>query len=250
MKQLTNAPPGITDPQQQMLWQRIQSFLLDDPNAALPFSRRLCREQRWGPAFAAGAIEEYKKFIFLCCIHPQGASPSAVIDRVWHLHLIYTKNYWDDFCSKTLQRQVHHHPDTGGPAENERHALWRQDTLLRYEQVFSVKPSLRYWSEKQPATAVSISKLSRQLRSRIFLISLLTGMVMLAGCKSPGLSLLFIPLILFIAIARAGSRQGSDTDKKKNDPSGSCSSSSSSCGSSCGSSCSSGCGGGCGGCGS
>lgn len=95
-----------TDP----LWLKISSFPLDDPAANFPFSRKLVKENNWDIAFTEGAIHAYKRFMYLCCVLSEGASPSPVIDQVWHLHLLYTKNYWEDFCEKTLGRKIHHHP--------------------------------------------------------------------------------------------------------------------------------------------
>ncbi|ULT23316.1 hypothetical protein KUH03_29530 [Sphingobacterium sp. E70] len=63
------------------------------------------------------AIEEYKKFVYLCCILPDGASPSETVDKVWHMHLMYTQNYWEEFCPEILKRKLHHHPSKGGVTE-------------------------------------------------------------------------------------------------------------------------------------
>ncbi|MGC4100084.1 glycine-rich domain-containing protein [Ferruginibacter sp.] len=90
---------------QQELWKKIQTFQLDDPTSAFPFSRKLAKENHWEQSFTNRAIEEYKKFIFLCCISPSGASPSAIVDEVWHLHLTYTDNYWNRFCRETLMKE-------------------------------------------------------------------------------------------------------------------------------------------------
>ena len=85
---------------QDELWQKIEAFVLDDPYSNFPFSKKLEKENNWSPGFAARAIEEYRKFIYLCCIAPTGASPSDAVDKVWHLHLTYTQNYWISFCKK------------------------------------------------------------------------------------------------------------------------------------------------------
>src|SRR5688500_9612222 len=106
------------------LWNKILHFQLDDPTASVKFSDRLAAEKAWTPEFTSRAIPEYKKFIFLCCISPSGASPSQVVDEVWHLHLTYTQNYWKDFCADTLGKEIHHHPSRGGTDENVRHQKW------------------------------------------------------------------------------------------------------------------------------
>lgn len=87
----------------ESLWNRIQGFSLDAPDADFPFSKKLAKEENWSLDFTRRAIEEYKKFVYLCCILPNGASPSKIIDKVWHMHLIYTQSYWEDFCPNILK---------------------------------------------------------------------------------------------------------------------------------------------------
>jgi uncharacterized protein (TIGR04222 family) len=138
---------------QQELWEKIQTFKLDDPTSAFPFSKKLAKENNWTALFTNRAIEEYKKFIFLCCISPTGASPSEVVDEVWHMHLTYTDNYWNQFCKQTLAKEIHHHPSKGGNAENEKHTNWYEDTLKLYEKQFHNKPPADIWPEEQLLTA-------------------------------------------------------------------------------------------------
>lgn len=139
---------------QQELWEKIQNFNFDDQNSSYPFSKKLANENHWSFSFTQQAIAEYRKFIFLCCISPTGASPSETVDKVWHLHLTYTKNYWEDFCSKTLQQDIHHHPSKGGPLEKTKHDNWYQQTLIMYEAVFKLPPPADIWpspAENEPA---------------------------------------------------------------------------------------------------
>jgi hypothetical protein len=134
---------------QQELWEKIQIFQLDDPTSAFPFSKKLAKENSWTTVFTNRAIEEYKKFIFLCCISPTGASPSAVVDEVWHMHLTYTDNYWNEFCKKTLLKEIHHQPSKGGNTENEKHINWYDETLKLYEKQFHSKPPADIWPVTQ-----------------------------------------------------------------------------------------------------
>lgn len=134
----------------QQLWNNIASFSLDEPSASFPFSQKLAQQQGWSVAYTERVIAEYKRFIFLCCISPNGASPSEEVDDVWHLHLTYTENYWKKFCADTLGRDIHHHPSRGGSQEKEKHQQWYADTLALYEQTFSEKPPADIWPP--PAT--------------------------------------------------------------------------------------------------
>lgn len=134
---------------QQELWEKIQNFSLDDPYSSYPFSKKLAQQNNWSDSFTQKAIEEYKKFIFLCCISPTGASPSEIVDEVWHLHLTYTKNYWIDFCRNTLNQDIHHHPSKGGLAEKEKHVNWYEETLRLYQTTFGMLPPAAFWPQSQ-----------------------------------------------------------------------------------------------------
>ena len=139
----------MNKPSQQELWEKIQHFNPDEPASTFPFSKKLAKENNWSPAFTSKAIEEYKKFIFLCYISPTGASPSETVDIVWHLHLTYTDNYWNQFCKKVLNKEIHHHPSKGGNDEKEKHNNWYNDTLKLYESVFESKPPVGIWPKNQ-----------------------------------------------------------------------------------------------------
>ncbi len=104
----------------QNLWDKIESFQLDDLNANFTFSKRLARDNGWTFTFSKKVIAEYKKFIYLCCISENPITPSDAVDQAWHLHLTYTKSYWKDFCSNTLNREIHHNPTKGGDSEQQK----------------------------------------------------------------------------------------------------------------------------------
>ncbi|SFW64603.1 glycine-rich domain-containing protein [Chitinophaga sancti] len=130
---------------QLTLWEKIEQFPIDDGAATIPFSARLAKEQRWTNRFTQRAIQEYKRFVFLCCVLDKGASPSRIVDEVWHLHLTYTRSYWEDFCRDTLGRELHHIPSTGGDAENHKHQEWYKETLAQYRNFFDSDPPDDIW---------------------------------------------------------------------------------------------------------
>ncbi|WP_143708829.1 hypothetical protein [[Flexibacter] sp. ATCC 35208] len=107
---------------------KIEQFPIDDGPATLPFSTRLAKEQRWTKKFTQRAILEYKRFILLCCVLDEGASPSKIVDEVWHLHLTYTRSYREAFCRCTLGKELHHIPSSGGNEEDSRHMKWYQES--------------------------------------------------------------------------------------------------------------------------
>lgn len=128
------------------LWLNICAFKLnDEPGATIQFSDKLQKEEKWTLPFANRAIAEYKKFLYLYVILPQGASPSEQVDKVWHLHLTYTVSYWQKLCGEVLKKQLHHYPSKGGASENTRHQTWYEETLIAYVQEFEELPPIDFW---------------------------------------------------------------------------------------------------------
>lgn len=135
----------LTEKSQIETWRKISGFKLDEEGTATPFSKKLSKENNWSPSFAARAIEEYKRFIFLSIISPNGASPSDIVDAVWHLHLTFTKSYWEEFCGKLLRKSIHHYPSKGGYQEKEKHVNWYKQTIELYKDVFDEDPPTDIW---------------------------------------------------------------------------------------------------------
>jgi hypothetical protein len=131
--------------EQQELWLKIEQFELDDPHASFSFSDRLARENGWSYSFAIGAIEEYKKFIFLICIANHPLTPSDEVDQVWHLHLLYTQSYWVDMCKNILCREIHHGPTRGGNAERTKFKNWYDETKKLYRETFNYDAPTDIW---------------------------------------------------------------------------------------------------------
>lgn len=127
------------------LWKKIAAFSLNEEDAAFAFSQKLAKEQKWSPNFTARVICEYKKFLYLCMVLPNGASPSKIVDEAWHLHLTYTDNYWNKLCTNVLNKQLHHHPSKGGNAEIAKHENWYLTTLQGYMKEFEQVPPADIW---------------------------------------------------------------------------------------------------------
>jgi uncharacterized protein (TIGR04222 family) len=133
-------------PDQAALWERIEAFDIDggDP-PALRFAVRLARENSWSRAFADRAVREYKRFVFLTMTAGRPMCPSEQVDQVWHLHLTYTRSYWQRFCGDVLQGPLHHEPTRGGEAEGRKHWAMYADTLATYEETFGGPPPGDLW---------------------------------------------------------------------------------------------------------
>lgn len=127
------------------LWTKLEAFQLDDPQADFQFTDRLAHENGWSKAFARGASEEYKRFVYLAATGTTPVTPSDVVDQVWHLHLTFTRSYWDDLCAKVLGRPLHHGPTKGGVAEDTKYRAQYAQTLARYQAEFGVEAPEAYW---------------------------------------------------------------------------------------------------------
>jgi hypothetical protein len=125
-------------------WDRLLALNLDAADTALPFSARLARDNDWTPDFAARAIDEYRKFCFLAVHAGHPVTPSDEVDQVWHLHLLYSRHYWDTLCRDTLGIALHHGPTEGGEAEDRKFHSWYEATLASYRRYFG-EPSRDLW---------------------------------------------------------------------------------------------------------
>lgn len=133
--------------EQATLYQRIEAFDLDEPGAEFTFTQRLARENGWSLAEARRAVAEYKKFAFLAVAAGHPVTPSEVVDQVWHLHLTYTRSYWERFCPDALGTPLHHNPTTGGKAEKAKFADWYARTRASYAWLFGQEPPADIWPE-------------------------------------------------------------------------------------------------------
>lgn len=129
---------ALRDPE---LWRRLVDYRIGPADAALAFRQRLGRENRWADAFTERVILEYKRFCYLAATAEEQVTPSDAVDQAWHLHLTYSRDYWDRFCPDVLRRPLHHGPTEGGPVENERFYEQYARTLRAYEMEFGSPPA-------------------------------------------------------------------------------------------------------------
>jgi hypothetical protein len=137
--------PTAGYPHDLQLRARIQAFLLDEPGVVFPFSARLARENGWTRPFAARVVEEYRRFVYLAMTAGHPVSPSDEVDEVWHLHLTYTRSYWEEMCGRVLGRPLHHEPTKGGQAEGSKFVDWYTRTLDSYSCAFGHAPPPDVW---------------------------------------------------------------------------------------------------------
>lgn len=133
-------------PEQDLLWQKLKTLAITPPNYSLTFEARLAREQAWSLDRSLAVVEEYRKFLFLMltCSHP--VTPSEDVDAAWHLHLLYTRSYYEDLCQKIAGFVIHHQPTAGGQAEGSKFREWYQQTINSYQEYFG-KPPADIWPD-------------------------------------------------------------------------------------------------------
>ena len=132
-------------PAERALHERISRFSFDEGAEELSFARRLGRDNGWAHDYTTRVIEEYRRFAFLAMVAGHPVTPSDQVDQVWHLHLTYTRSYWDRFCGEVLERPLHHGPTRGGSAEAAKFEDLYVKTLRSYARLFGHAPPEDIW---------------------------------------------------------------------------------------------------------
>lgn len=131
------APSGEPD---HPVWQALSSYKIGPDDAALSFAQRLARENGWSLVQAERVIGEYKRFCFLAAVAGHEVTPSDAVDQAWHLHLTYSRDYWERFCPNVLRLPLHHGPTAGGTDDRDRFLEQYAQTLRSYEAAFGPAP--------------------------------------------------------------------------------------------------------------
>jgi hypothetical protein len=127
------------------LWRKLERFGIGPASAGLTFSRRLARENGWSQAFAERVIVEYKKFIYLIALHRLELTPSDEVDQAWHLHMTYTRSYWQGLCRNILGFELHHNPTRGGQQQARHFRQQYANTLRLYQDTFGQAAPKDIW---------------------------------------------------------------------------------------------------------
>ena len=123
------------------VWRRLAGYSVGPDDADFTFEARLARENGWDAAFAARVLKEYRRFCYLAVSAGHPVTPSDAVDQAWHLHLTYSRDYWNRFCPDVLGKPLHHGPTAGGQAEHDRYYRQYADTLASYEAAFGLPPA-------------------------------------------------------------------------------------------------------------
>ena len=159
-------------------WQQLSHFKPGGQQAEL-FLNKLQRQTGWNRKFCRKAIDEYKRFIFLTTIASTPLSPSVIVDEVWHLHLTFSRCYWQDLCKNILGFELHHDP---APAKDKKQTqLQYFETLQLYKQYFNEEAPQLFW----PRQILQLATRKHQaVIHSLFLFTLLFGLTMLASANA------------------------------------------------------------------
>jgi hypothetical protein len=193
------------------LYEALMDFPLSQTGGELTFLDRLCRENNWPYDLGSRAIHEYKRFVYLAMVSPMPVTPSDEVDQVWHLHLLYTRSYWEQL-NRILPRPLHHGPTAGGQEEDEKFNDWYERTKALYQSEFGEEAPADLWPSAAArfnprqrfrrldvATHWVIPKPSLQLRRSAAAFAAMPLAVALMAA-SGGLEWVAIVLFLWVAI--------------------------------------------------
>lgn len=145
-------------PEVQATWEKLERFQLNDNQAVFGFAARLARENGWSHRFAERVIFEYKRFLLMTQHAGHPVTPSEEVDQAWHLHMVYTRSYWDGLCREVLERPLHHEPTAGGVDEEVKFRRQYERTLESYARLFGQAAPTDIWP--------SVEKRFQPMRSR------------------------------------------------------------------------------------
>lgn len=131
----------------QVLWDKIKFFTVDEGTPELGFIGRLSRDNNWSIAFSEQVYTEYLKFIYLMAVSDQHCTPSDEVDQVWHLHLCYSQSYWTDLCENLIGKKLHHGPTRGGSKESRRYQQQYEYTVKLLNQEFGKSRDENIWPQ-------------------------------------------------------------------------------------------------------
>jgi hypothetical protein len=143
------------------LWHKLRAMGIGPPDAALTFEQRLAGDNGWSLEFALEVIEEYRRFLYLAAVVREPMTPSVAVDQAWHLHLGYSRHYWDVLCGGILERPLHHCPTEGGPAEAERFRHQYERTLAAYSSVFGTEAPSSIWPDAEARFGARLCSVDR-----------------------------------------------------------------------------------------
>ncbi|MGI8582315.1 MAG: glycine-rich domain-containing protein [Chitinophagaceae bacterium] len=128
------------------VWDHIKEKFGGGDASTRAFADKITRKTGWSNKFSLNAISEYKKFVYLGVVSDFAATPSKVIDKVWHQHILFSKAY-REFCTNVIRYDFDHSPELI-PMTDQTGTFNAQylDTIELYKTEFGVNPPASIWS--------------------------------------------------------------------------------------------------------
>ena len=193
MRNNTKTTHYLNDP----LWKKLTEFPLEDG-----FSKRLARENEWGVLFTEQVIGEYRKFLYLTQVAGHPVTPSKAVDKAWHLHLLYTRSYWDGLCNGILGEPLHHEPGTGKSGDATQFAAQYARTQASYRAIFGTEPPAAVWGRHSEIPKATQDR-SHQKRALGWLATGLGGVALIGASGGDAFfGIVFVGiLVVLVAVA-------------------------------------------------
>jgi len=127
--------------------------LVGRPAALAKLARRMYYDHGWQAGFAASAVAEYFRFLELKVevndIDATLLSPSELLDQVWHMHILNTKDYAADVndlftAQGKLAQFLHHSTDNAHDVAEVQ--CRRQAALRQYASRFRTEAPEAFWA--------------------------------------------------------------------------------------------------------
>lgn len=100
----------------------------------------------WDKQRADLAVDWYKRFLAVRAEGYVGLVPTLDIDEIWHLHILYTKDYRQD-CDRIFGRYLDHQPSDGSSETKKKLRAGFQKTTHLFKVYFNeVPPTLESYT--------------------------------------------------------------------------------------------------------
>lgn len=100
---------------------------------------RIASENGYEMEYAAGAVREAKRMLYLSIVSKQPISPSENVDMAWHEMLMFTRFYKE--FGAFIGGFIHHDPTPGPPDGGRMYAKTKEN----YKAFLGESPDPAYW---------------------------------------------------------------------------------------------------------
>lgn len=127
------------------VWEQIRAKFGGADASTKAFAHKLAVKLGWDGHFASRAVLEYKRFIYLGVVSDFVVTPSAIIDQVWHQHILFSKAY-RSFCDEVIEYEFDHNPELLSMYDQTgTFGAQYLDTLALYKKEFGFEAPAAIW---------------------------------------------------------------------------------------------------------